>query len=406
MKPYLVKGMMISLLVAIIFGSCKKEKPVTNYSVNPSYGGNNNPLPGNNPPPPVIVCDSSRPVIKATLIPIGSLSSGRIGILAASIGDKILFIGGMHSGQNWWNEPVPADIYDISNNTWLVHLLVPDNPQFTHFRDGAAIATVGNKIFFAGGGDAIGDNQTSQIDIYDVSSNSWSMAQLSAARQGLRAATIGDKVLFAGGGGYPDGSSWGYFNTVDIYDNSNNSWSTASLSEARMDIIATTSGNKIYFAGGRIGINASKTIDIYDAATNLWSVSSLQQPRTAMASIAAGGKIFWAGGAYTLNAAGWANNDNAEILDLGTGGTSFACILPRSGFSAVKKNEHIVFFTGYHSGDGGQFEIYDTTSGKWSTGILNQKIQGAAIISVNNTIYVAGGLVNGAYSSQVWKLEF
>jgi hypothetical protein len=32
--------------------------------------------------------------------------------------------------------------------------------------------------------------------------------------------------------------------------------------------------------------------------------------------------------------------------------------------------------------------------------------QGAAIISVNNTIYVAGGKVNGAFSDQVWILEF
>ncbi len=70
-------------------------------------------------------------------------------------------------------------------------------------------------------------------------------------------------------------------------------------------------------------------------------------------------------------------------------------------FNAVKKNEYIIFFTGYNGGEGDQFEIYDTTSGKWSTGMLNQKIQGAAIISVNNTIYVAGGFLNGTYSNQV-----
>jgi len=407
MKPYLVKGVIISLLVAIIVGSCKKENPATNYVVGPPLTGNHNPSTANdsssvnNTP---ILCDSSRPVINATLTPVGSLSSGRTEILAASAGDKILFIGGMHSGQNWWNESVPADIYDISNNTWSAHLLVPDNPQFTHFRLGAAIASIGNKILFAGGGDGMGDNQTSRVDIYDASSGTWSVAWLSRERQGVIAATVGDKVLFAGGFGYPDGSNWGEFNTVDIYDNSN-SWSTANLSQARMDIIATTSGNKIYFAGGRSGINASKTIDIYDAATNSWSVSSLQQPRTEMASIAADGKISWAGG-HSWNGTGWTNSDNAEILDLNTGTTSSVCIFPRSSFGAVKRNEHIVFFTGQYDNNGTQFEIYNTISSKWSTGILNKSIQGAAIISVNNTIYVAGGLVNGAYSNQVWKLEF
>ena len=88
------------------------------------------------------------------------------------------------------------------------------------------------------------------------------------------------------------------------------------------------------------------------------------------------------------------------------GATSAVCISPRSNFNALKKNQYIIFFTGYDGGDGSQFEIYDTTSGKWSTGMLNQKIKGATIISVNNTIYVAGGLVNGSYSIQVWKLEF
>jgi len=380
--------------------SCKKEMPVTNYSVSPSNGDNNNPL------PPVTACYNNRPVINATLTPLGYLSSARIKLFTASAGNKILFIGGMHSRQNWWNEPVPADIYDISNNTWSVHWLVPDNPQFTHFRLGAAIASVGDKILFAGGGDGMGDNQTSRVDIYDASSGSWSKADLSTERQGVTAAVVGNKVLFAGGFGYAVGNNWGEFNTVDIYDNSNNSWSTTALSQARMDITATTAGNKVYFAGGRSGVNASNAIDIFDATTNSWSVSSLQQPRTNMASISDNGKIFWAGGAYTFNGTGWTNNNNAEILDLNTGVTSSVCIFPRNGFSAAKKNEHIVFFTGYDGGGGAEFEIYNTVTGIWSTGKLNQKIQGASIISVNNTIYVAGGIVNGVYSNQVWKLEF
>ena len=349
---------------------------------------------------------SSRPVIKATLNPIGFLSSARANMIIATAGTKILFIGGWHAGQNWWNEPVPVDIYDISSNLWSVHFLVPNNSQMSHFRFGAASASVGSKIFIAGGGDGYGDNQTAQVDIYDASSDTWSMSQLSGERQGISAATLGNKILFAGGFGYPDGSNWGEFNTVDIYDNSNNSWSTASLSQARTDITATTSGNSIYFAGGRNGINVSNVIDIYDATNNSWSVSSLQQSRIWMASIATNNKIFWASGVKQFNGSGRDHHDNAEILDLNSGVTSYVCMLTRSGFSAVKKNENIVFFTGREGGNGNQFEIYNTNSGTWSTGMLNQKIQGAAIISVNNTIYVAGGLENGAYSNRVWKLEF
>jgi N-acetylneuraminic acid mutarotase len=56
--------------------------------------------------------------------------------------------------------------------------------------------------------------------------------------------------------------------------------------------------------------------------------------------------------------------------------------------------------------NGTHFEIYNLTSNLWQTGKLDKSIQGAAIISVNNTIYVAGGKVNGAFSDQVWILEF
>lgn len=42
----------------------------------------------------------------------------------------------------------------------------------------------------------------------------------------------------------------------------------------------------------------------------------------------------------------------------------------------------------------------------WSIGVLPQNIEGASIISVNNTIYVASGYVNGVLSNPVWKLEF
>src|SRR5215470_14070542 len=179
-------GTIVGLL---LIAACQKEKiPTANVVSSP---------PPSNTPPVSISC-GTRSTVSARLVPMGSLSSPRSEALTASAGNKILFIGGWHSGGNWWNDPVPVDIYDISNNTWSTHSLVPDNPQFTHFRFGAAIASVGTKILFAGGGDDFGDNQSSRVDIYDASTNSWSSAQLSSERQGLVAATVGEKVLFAG----------------------------------------------------------------------------------------------------------------------------------------------------------------------------------------------------------------
>jgi hypothetical protein len=41
---------------------------------------------------------------------------------------------------------------------------------------------------------------------------------------------------------------------VDIYNSANNTWTTASLSQARADLAATTVGNLAIFAGGQNGV--------------------------------------------------------------------------------------------------------------------------------------------------------
>jgi hypothetical protein len=121
-----------------------------------------------------------------------------------------------------------------------------------------------------------------------------------------------------------------------------------------------------------------------------------------MASIAFAGKIYWAGG----HTSGPKTSSQVEIRDVNTQTSSVACLFqPIGEFDAVEKNNKIVFFTG-----GGvvqnKFDIYDVTTNSWSIGVLNQNIYNAAIISVNNTIYVAGGYASGGFFNQVWKLEF
>ncbi len=397
-----MKSLITFLTIAIILStavclSCSKENPQVNP---PVYN------PPDPPPDPVIsIPCGSRAEINLTLIPVGRLSSARAGIQCAHADGKILFFGGWHDGQNSWNEPVPVDIFTISDNTWSTHLLVPENSQFTHFRTGAAVAAVGHKILFAGGGDPIGDIQTSRVDIYDASTNRWSYTNLSAARFMLVASTVGDQVLFAGGYGYPDGWTWGAFNTVDIYNNSTNTWSVATLSEARSYLSATTAGDKIYFAGGRTGEQSSKTIDIYDAVSNTWSVAALKYARAGIAGIATDDRIFWAGGGYSRSGV-WYNYNSVEILDLITGDITLECMSSQSVYKAVKKGDNLIFFAENTSNSGNQIEIYNIPEGVWYTGKLNDTIDGGAIIAVNNEVYVAGGKVNGMYSDQVWKLEF
>jgi hypothetical protein len=74
----------------------------------------------------------------------------------------------------------------------------------------------------------------------------------------MGATTVGTKAIFAGGE-----SASGYSNVVDIYDSSNDTWSTDTLSQARSWLGATTVGSKAIFAGGNSASGNSNVVDIY-----------------------------------------------------------------------------------------------------------------------------------------------
>jgi N-acetylneuraminic acid mutarotase len=270
-------------------------------------------------------------------------------------------------------------------------------------RSSIAAVAAGNKIFFAGGrlSDGSFDQFFSTIDIYDVSINSWSVAQLSEPRSYIAAAAVGNKVFFAGG---EKDANYNTSTTVDIYDLSTNNWSTASLSASRANISAVTVGNKIYFAGGNIQnrtYSPSDRIDIYDNSTNLWSVSSLRGAMGLLAGIAVNDNIYWA------------RDCAVEVKNVNTGNSSISYLFKSgaawiidNGQNVVLKNGKLIFFR-HNDAVIDKFDIYDIASNTWSIGVLPQPVpKYASIISVNNIIYVAGGSVNGVLTNQVWKLEF
>lgn len=357
-------------------------------------------------------CDNrNRPQIKAQLVAVGKLSQGRCGMAVASAGTKIVFAGASISEDR--NSPNPAygssrvDIYDMAAQTW-------STAELSEWRSDIAAVAAGNKIFFAGGrlGDGALDQLYSTVDIYDVSTNTWSVASLSQPRAYIAAASVGDKVFFAGGE-----MDWNYNTSdkVDIFDIVANSWSTAKLSENRAYISAVAANGKVYFAGGqtedRWYSNPTKTIDIYDNLTGSWTTSLLIKPKAMCAGIAVANKIYWAGGDET---GGYSNSCSVEIRDVNSQNSSIAYLhkpggwVTAAGQNAVLKDNKIVLFRHYDN-DASRFDIYDTTTDTWSIGVLPGNIRYASIISVNNNIYFAGGVVNGDFSNlsnQVWRVEF
>ena len=353
------------------------------------------------PPTITITCPpANRPLINAQLISIGNLSVGRYYMAAVSAGNKLFFAGGKAPGSG--NLSSRVDIYDISSQSWSTSEL--SMPRW-HL---SAVAA-GDKVFFAGGSST---GVTSRVDIYNLTTNTWTIAELSQARDGIETATLGNKVFFAGGFSGVSRSS-----RVDIYDLSTNAWSIANLSEAKTGFTATAVGNKIYFAGGVTNSGpTSNKIDIYDNMTDSWSTSTLNTGKGFHAAIFQSGKIYWAGGATHIDYQGGIGNEDLitcdlEIKDVNTQISSFANLSnPKYFNGAFEKENKIVFISLYGGWQYWQdFDIYDTGSDSWSIGLLPQAISSyASIISVNNVIYVAGGINPGntGYSNQVLKLEF
>jgi hypothetical protein len=284
-----------------------------------------------------------------------------------------------------------VDIFDFTDNKWAT-------AELSKTRDGIAAIGAGSKIFFAGGVD---DNRLYKIvDVYDVATNMWSVSQLSRETDAPAAATVGNKVFFAGG-------NLGIYavSTVDIYDLTTNTWSTASLSTPRNFITTASANNKVYFTGGDPWTEpTSNVIDIYDNNTGAWSTSIMQVPRGYHAAIAVNDILYLAGGKTSQSGDPICS---VETLSTKTGTRTLMNLSsPTAGQNAMVKNNKIVFPKNDGGANSDKIDVYDISSNSWSIGVLLYKFDGASFIAANNTIYVAGGLVNRVLSDKVYRMEF
>ncbi|MFZ1686737.1 MAG: T9SS type A sorting domain-containing protein [Flavobacteriales bacterium] len=231
------------------------------------------------------------------LVANAQLSQARLELGAAAVGTKVLFAGGLIVN---WNGSIyeiqgtsdVVDIYDVATETWSTATL-------SQARGGLAVAVSGTKAFFAGGYQ--GNNVASDVvDIYDAATDSWSTATLSQARAPFGGgAAVGTKVMFAGG----TQAGINHSDVVDIYDMITQQWSTATLSVARCGVQAAVTGSYALFAGGGDDsmpdwsfLNAYDAVDIYNAATGTWSTATMSAARINFAAAGSANKVFLFGG--------------------------------------------------------------------------------------------------------------
>jgi len=258
------------------------------------------------------------------------LSQARQGMGVAVLGNKIFFAGGIvprvgppygcyitNSGDTRRSE---IDIYDASTNTW-------STAQLSSVRMPAG-ASAGNKVVFAGDDEYF----TTGIDIYDAGSNSWSTSALNTGRQIYQAAVAGNKIFFGGGssGMMYGANSGNFYKQIDIYDATSETWSVDSLSMMRGLNGAISANNKIYWGGGFVNDAASpdgnitNSVEIRDLTTNTTSFDCLSEPKAWLTAVRKDNKIIFFGGIYF-----GISNSRFDIYDLTTNSWSIG-VLPQN----------------------------------------------------------------------------
>lgn len=315
----------------------------------------------------------------------GNFAQSRTEIQFAQATDKAYFGGGKYG---YFTDPQytkDVDVYNATTDAWSLLKL-------SLARSVGGAGAVGNRVFFAGG---IGRQDISgpvylynRVDIFNSSTGARTNAKLSKARTNIAVGTAGNKILFAGGWFWDMSYNQVQTDVVDIYDNATSTWSAAKLSKKREAISVAVIGNKILFAGGFNGLGVVfNTVDIYDASTNTWTATTMSTARYGMAVAVVGSKAYFAGGSGGYNVMDIYDAANASWTHVST-------LLKLTGFSATVVGDNIYFAGGYDPTTNAitdTVQVYNTVTGTWSAIVLSQPRYAVAGANVKGKAVFAGG---------------
>jgi hypothetical protein len=155
------------------------------------------------------------------------MSEAKVGLAAATLDNKVYFAGGHLGGYNMSDK---IEIYDIATGRW-------SHARLTEGKYGIAGNSFGNKLYWAGGVTPHG--LTCKVEIHDESVNSRAIANLSLEYSWHSAAVQNNKLI--------------YFKPnreLDIYDVTTNSWSVGVLPQGLPYGFLVSTNNTPYLATG------------------------------------------------------------------------------------------------------------------------------------------------------------
>lgn len=211
----------------------------------------------------------------------------REGACIASVGDRIYVTHGFGNT----GDSNTTQIYDIATDTWSVGA-----PANVPRSEGTAAAHAG-KVFCIGG--RTPGSETSN-EIYDPASNTWTAgAPMPTPRSGFSLAAHSGRLFAIGGGTLRSAPRSGIETGLnEIYNIASDSWSVgAPMPTARMDISSVAHGDRIYVVGGWSLRNCGGTcnvLEIYNIAKDTWTQGAPMPTRRSSLAVETKGNTLFA----------------------------------------------------------------------------------------------------------------
>jgi N-acetylneuraminic acid mutarotase len=300
---------------------------------------------------------------------VGSTSNALGGVVTLLENGRVLLTGGRSSPSGAITNR--AELFDPTSNTWSLA------GSMATVRTGhIAAALADGRVLVAGGltYGPVSQIVTNGAEIYDPAADAWAgVASMIRTRRAAGAVVLADgRVLVVGGASSV--SSGSPHADGEVYDPDTNTWTlTGATNAARTNAIAALlDDGRVLVAGGFNGAAASfDTAEVYDPAANAWSpVASMQNARSGPASVVLDdGRVLVFGG-YDATLGTWFTD--GEVYDPVTDSwipTPSAGAVGGEGSAAALRTDGSVIAIGGSIGVN-QFSttaaLYDPTSNTWS----------------------------------------
>ena len=256
----------------------------------------------------------------------------------------------------------PGSLVKLNIDTaWATIATIPF-PRHSH---GSVIHN--GKAYIVGGHNHVLSVYPPQVDIYNISTNTWSIgANLPTPRGELVVSEVNGKIYAIGG--YDVTAR----NFVHEYNPATNTWiAKASMPTSRSVMSGAVYNGKIYVAGGWPG--AKDILEIYDPAINLWSTGANmpQGRKNCNSMVELNGKLYFIGG---QDPTGSITYNDVFVYNPGLNTWTTAAPMPANRFMGVAYTDGVkIYYCGGTSNSTGSLSaqrtifIYDPNINQWTT---------------------------------------